>query len=189
MKVKSESEVARSCPTLSDPMDCSLPGSSGHRILQARVQEWFAIAFSSYLARRYGFSSSRVGMWEFNHKEGWALNNWSVGTVVLEKTLESPLNSKIKPVNPKGNQPWILIGSIDAESEVPILWPPHVRSWLMGKDTDAGKDWGQKRGSERGCTGWMASPTQWVWASSGRWWRTGKPRVLQFSGIAELDTP
>ena len=89
-------------------------------------------------------------MWELDHKEGWAPKNWHFQIVVLEKTLESPLDSKeIKPVNPKGNQSWIFIGSIDAEAETPILWPPDVKSWLLGKDPDAGKDWGQE---EKGTT-------------------------------------
>ena len=79
-----------------------------------------------------------------NHKEGWAPKNWCFQIVVLEKTLKSPLDSKeIKPVIPKGSQPWILIGRADAEAEAPILWPPDVKSWLIGKDPDAGKDWGQ----------------------------------------------
>ena len=93
----------------------------------------------------YGFSSSHVWMWELDHKEGWAPNNWYFQTVVLEKTLETPLDSKeIKPVNPKGNQPWIVIRRTDAEVEVPILGPPDVKSQLIGKDPDAGKDWGQE---------------------------------------------
>ena len=78
-------------------------------------------------------------MWELDHKEGWAPKNWCFQTVVLEKTLESPLDSKkIKPVNPKGNQSWILIGRTDAEA--PLLWPPDAKKWLIGKDSDAGKD-------------------------------------------------
>ena len=84
-------------------------------------------------------------MWELDHKEGWASKNWCFQIVVLEKTLESPLDSKeIKPVNPKGNQPWLPIGRTDAEAEAPILWPREVTSWLIGKDLDAGKDWGQE---------------------------------------------
>ena len=83
-------------------------------------------------------------MWELDHKEGWAPKNWCFQTVVLEKTLESPLNSKeIKPVNPKGNQPWIFIGRTKAEVEAPIFWLPDAKSQLTGKDPDAGKDWGQ----------------------------------------------
>ena len=82
-------------------------------------------------------------MWELDHKEGWASENWCFWIMMLEKTLESPLESKeIKPVNPKGNQSWIFIGRTDAEA--PTLWPPDVKSWLIWKDPDAGKDWGQE---------------------------------------------
>ena len=90
-------------------------------------------------------------MWELDHKEGWAPKNWCFWTVVLEKTLESPLECKeIKPVNPKGNWSWIFIGKTDAEAEAPILWPPDVKkNWLIGKDPDAGRDWRQK---EKGTT-------------------------------------
>ena len=89
----------------------------------------------------YGFSSSHVRMWELDYKESWAQKNWCFWTEVLEKTLESPLDSKeIKPVNPKGNQSWLFIGSIDAEAESPILWPPDAKIWLFGKVLDARKD-------------------------------------------------
>ena len=88
----------------------------------------------------FGFSSSHVWMWELNHKESWAPKNWCFWTVVLEKTLESPLDCKeIQPVHPKGSQSWIFIGRIDAEA--PILWPPDAKNWLTGKDPDPGKDW------------------------------------------------
>ena len=88
------------------------------------------------------FSNSCVWMWELDHREGWVLKSWCFWTVVLGKTLESPLDSKeIKPVNPKGNQPWLFIGGTDAEAKALILWPPDVKSWLVGKDPDAGKDW------------------------------------------------
>ena len=91
-----------------------------------------------------------VHMWEVDHKESWAPKNWCFWTVVLEKTLESPLDCKeIQPVHPKGNQSWIFIGRIDAEPETPILWLPDVKNWITGKDPDAGKDWGQK---EKGMT-------------------------------------
>ena len=100
-------------------------------------------------SQSYGFSSSHVGMWELDHKEGWAPKNWCFWTVVLEKTLENPLDCKdIKHVSPKGNQPWIFIGRADAEAEAPILWPPDVESQLIGKDPDAGQDWGQKEKGE-----------------------------------------
>ena len=91
-----------------------------------------------------GFSSSHLWMWELDHNEGWALKNWCFRIVVLEKTLESPLDSKIKPINPKGSQSWIFIGRTNAEVETPILWPPDGKSWLIGKDPDAGKDWRQQ---------------------------------------------
>ena len=96
-----------------------------------------------------------------DHKEGWMPKNWHCQTVVLEKTLESPLDSKeIKKVNPKGNQPWIFIERTDAEAEAPILWPPNAKSWLTGKDPDAGKDWGQEEKGETedemiGCRQWL----------------------------------
>ena len=101
-------------------------------------------------SQSYGCSSSHVQMWELGHKEGWASKNWCFWTVVLEKTLESPLDSKeIKPVNTKGNQPWIFIGRTDAEAEALVLWPPDVKSQLIGKDPNAGKEWGQE---EKGIT-------------------------------------
>ena len=90
-----------------------------------------------------GFSISHIWMWELDHKESWAPKNWCFWNVVLEKTPESPVDSReIKPVNLKGNQPWTLIGRTDAEA--PILWPPDAKSQLIGKDPDTGKDWGQK---------------------------------------------
>ena len=97
------------------------------------------ITCKSLSSQSYGFSSSHVWMWELDHKEGWAPKNWCFWTVVLEKTLESPLDCKIKPINLKGNQSWIFIGKTDAEAETPILWPPDVKSWLIGKDPDAEK--------------------------------------------------
>ena len=98
----------------------------------------------------HGFSSSHVWMWELGYKESWAPKNWCFWTVVLEKTLESPLDCKeIKPVSPKGDQSWIVIGRTDAEAEPSILWPPDSKSWLIGKDSDAEKDWGQE---EKGMT-------------------------------------
>ena len=101
--------------------------------------------------------SSPVVTWELNHKEGWLLKNWCLWIVGLEKTLESPLDSKdIKLVNLKGNQPWTLVGRTDAEAETPVFWSSDVNNWLIGKVPDAGKDWGQKekRVSEDGMTGW-----------------------------------
>ena len=107
-------------------------------------------------SQSYGFSSSHVWMWEF-YKEGWILKDWCIWTVVLEKTLESSLDCKeIKLVNPKGNQPWLFIERTDAEAEAPILWPPNVKSWLVRKDPDGGKDGRQKekRMTEGEMVGW-----------------------------------
>ena len=112
-------------------------------------------------------------------------------TVVLDKTLESPLDCKeIKPVYPKGNQSWVFIVRTDAEVEAPILWSPDAKSWLISKNPDDGKDWRQKeKGMDnRGWDGWMASLTQcpWVWGSPGRWLRTGKPGMLQSMGLQRV---
>ena len=97
-----------------------------------------------------GFSSGHVWMWELDCEESWALKHWCFWTVVLEKTLESPLVcKKIQPVYSKGDQSWVFIGRTDGKAEAPILWPPHARSWLIGKDSDAGRDWGQE---EKGTT-------------------------------------
>ena len=132
----------------------------------------------------YAFSSSHVWMWELGYKESWAPKNWCFWTVVLEKTLQSPLDWKeIQPVNPKGNQPWIFIGRTDAEAETPILWPPDVKNQLLGKDPDAGKDWRrEEKGTEDEIVGWSLTRWTWVWLSSGSWWWTGKPGVLQSMG-------
>ena len=123
-------------------------------------------------------------MWELDYKESWVPKNWCFWTVVLEKTLESPLDCKeIQLTHPKGDQSWMFIGRTDVEAETTILWPPDVKSWLIWKDPGAGKDWEQK---EKGTTGWygrMASLTQWmwVWVDSGSWW-TGRPGVLWSMG-------
>ena len=121
------------------------------------------------------------------YKESWAPKNWCLWTVVLEKTLESPLDCKIKLINPKGSQSRIFIGRTDAEAETPILWPPDVKNWLIGKDPDVGKDWRWEErgeGDDRGWDRWMASSTQWmwIWVNSGSWWWTGKSAVLQSMG-------
>ena len=98
----------------------------------------------------YGFSSGYVWMWELDCEENWALKNWCFWTMVLEKTLKSSLDCKeIQPVHPKGDQSWVFIGRADGEVETPVLWPPHAKSWLIGKDPDARRDWGQE---EKGTT-------------------------------------
>ena len=125
-------------------------------------------------------------MWELDCEVGWAPNNWCFWTVVLEKTLESPLDCKeIQPVHSEGDQPWDFFGRNDAKAETPVLWPPHAKCWLIGKDSDAGRDSGQEeKRDDRGWDGWMASLTRWtwVWVNSGSWWWTGRPGVLRFMG-------
>ena len=124
-------------------------------------------------------------MWELDCEESWAPKNWCFWTVVLEKTLEGPLDCKgIQPVHFKGGQSWMFFGRSDAKAETPVLWPTHVKSWLIGKDwcwegLGAGGE-----GDDRGWDGWMASPTwwTWVWVNSGSWWWTGRPGVLRFMG-------
>ena len=136
-------------------------------------------------SQSYGFSSSHVWMWELGHEESWGPKNWYFWTVVLYKTLDSPLEGKeIKSVHPKGNQSCIFIGRTDAETETLILWPPDAKRPLIGNDPDAGKDWRQKEKGRTGWDGWMASLIwwTWVWASSGSWWWTGKPGMLQSMG-------
>ena len=126
-----------------------------------------------------------VWMWELDYKERWVLKNWCFWTVVLEMTLESPLECKeIQPVHPCGDQSWVFIGGNDAKAETSILWPPHVKSWLTGKDWCwEGLGTGGK-GDDRGWDGWMASQTwwTWVWVNSGSRWWTGRPGVLWFMG-------
>ena len=118
---------------------------------------------SRYLANEgltsqgYVFPSSHVWMWELDYEESWAPNTWCFWTVVLEKTLESPLDCKeIQPVHPKGDQSWVFIGRTDVEAESPMLWPPDAKNWIIWKDPDAGKDWGQeeKEMTEDEMVGW-----------------------------------
>jgi len=127
-------------------------------------------------------------MWELDCEEIWVPKNWCFRTVALEKTLESPLDCKeIQPIHLKGDQSWVFIVRTDAEAETPKLWPPHVKSWLIGKDPDAGKrPWlgAGGEGDDRGWDGWMAILTRctWVWVNSRSWWWTGRPGVLRFMG-------
>ena len=138
----------------------------------------------------YGFSSSRVWMWELDCEESWALKNWCFWTVVLEKTLESPLDCKeSQPVHPEGDQSWMFIGRTDAEAETPVLWPPNMKSWLIWKDPDSGKDWGQE---EKGMTedeivGWHHCLNRHELGKSGSWWWTGRPGVLQSTGLQRVN--
>ena len=109
-------------------------------------KQWHHFADKGPYSQSYGFSSSYVWMWDLDHKEGWAPKNWCFQIIVLEKTLESPLDcKKIKPINPKENQSWIFIGKTDAEAAAAVLWPLDVKSQLIGKDSDAGKIEGRRR--------------------------------------------
>ena len=124
-------------------------------------------------------------MWKLDDKEGWSPKHWFFQIVVLKKTLESPVDCKeIKPVNPKGNQPWTFIGRTDAEAEAPVLWLPDATSWFTGKDPDAGRDWGQE---EKGTTEdemaeWHHRLNAHEFGCTRSWWWTGRPGVLQFMG-------
>ena len=126
-------------------------------------------------------------MWELDCEESRALKKWCFWTVVLEKTPESPLDCKeIQPVHSEGDQSWMFFGRNDAKAETPVLWPPHAKSWLIGKDSDAGRDWGQE---EKGTTedkmaGWhhRLYGHEFEWVNSGSWWWTGRPGMLRFMG-------
>ena len=140
-------------------------------------------------SQSYGFSSSHVWMWELGYKESWAPKNWCFWTVVLEKTLESPLDFKdIWPVHRKGNQSWIFIGRTDVEAGMPILWPHNAKNWLVLK-----RPWCWERAKveeedDRGWDVWMASPTRWPWVSASfrSWWWAGKPGMLQSMGSQRI---
>ena len=135
----------------------------------------------------YGFSCGYVWMWELDCEEGWAPKNWCFWIVVLEKALESPLDCKeIQPVHPKGDEPWVFFGRTDVKAETPILWPPHAKSWLMGKDSDVGRDWRQE---EKGTTeDEMAGWHHWLdghesgWTAGAGDGQGGLEFVLQFVG-------
>ena len=136
-------------------------------------------------SQSYGFSSSHVRMWELDHKEGWALKNWCFWTVVLEKTLECPLDCKeIKEINPKGNQSWYSLEGLMLQLKLQYFghlmwrWFHWKRPWCWQRLKPGGE------GYDRGRDGWMASLTQWTWvrAIPERQWRTGKPGILQSKG-------
>ena len=140
-------------------------------------------------SQSYGLSSSHIQMWELEHKEGRAPKNWCFWTMVLEKTLESLLDSKeIKPVSLKGNQPWILIGSWKLKLQLQYFGHLMWRADLLEKTLILGKMKAEGEEGDRGWDGWMASLVQWTWtwANSGRWWGTGKPGELQSMGLRRV---
>ena len=151
-------------PKITVDSDCShkikrrlLLGRKAMIKLDSILKNSYHFANKGPYSQSYGFFSSHVWMWELDHKEGWALKNWCFWIVVLEKTLEHHSDYKeIKPVSPKGNQPWIFIERTDAETETPMIWLPDVKSCLIRKDPDAGKDRGQrdKKASEEEMSGW-----------------------------------
>ena len=148
-------------------------------------------ANNSLSSQGYGFSNGHVWMWVLDYKEGWAPKNWCFWTVVLEKTLESPLDCKeIQAVHPKGDQSWVFIGRTDVEAETPILWPPDMKSWLIWKDPDAGKDWGQE---EKGMTedemvGWHHWPMHMGLGGLRESVMDRKALHAAVHGVAESDT-
>ena len=158
------------------------------QLRQCIKQQRYYFANKGLSSQNSGFSSSHVGMWGLDYEESWAPKNWCFWTVVLEKTLENPLDcQEIQPIHPEGNQSWIFFGRTHAEAETPILWPPDVKNWLIGKDPDVGKDWRQeeKGMKEDEMVGWH----HWlngVWVNSGSWWWTGRP-CCSLWGRKELD--
>ena len=127
------------------------PWKESYNQLRQHIQKQrYYFANKSPSSQGYGFSSGHVWMWELDCEESWVLKNWCFWTVVLEKTFESSLDCKVvQPVHPKGDESWVFFWRNDAKAETPVLWPPHAKSWLIGKDSDAGKDCGQE---EKGTT-------------------------------------
>ena len=125
---------------------CLLLGRKVMTNLDSILKQRHYFANKGPSSQGYGFSNGHVWIWELDCEESWVPKNWCFWTVVLKKTLESPLDCKeIQPVHSKGHQSWVFIGRIDAKAETPILWPPHANNWLIGKKSDAGRDWGQEK--------------------------------------------
>ena len=152
-----------------------------------KQRHYFANKGSS--SQGYGFSSGHVWMWELDYKESWVQKNWCFWTVVLEKTLESPLDCKeSQSAHPKEDKSWVFIGRTNVEAETPILWHLMRRVDSLEKTLMMGKIEGRGEGGDRGWDGWMASPTQWrwVWLNSRSWWWTGSPSVLLSMGLQRI---
>ena len=158
-------QMVISAMTLKDPY--SLEGKF-HQPRQHIQKQTHYFANKGPSSQGYGFSSGHVWMWELDCEKSWAPKNWCFWTVVLEKTLESPLDCKeTQLVHPKGDQSWVFIGRTDAEAATPVLWPPDVKSWLIGKDPDAGREWGQE---EKGTTeDEMAGWHHWLDGRKSEW--------------------
>ena len=159
-----------------------------HRKHIKKQRHYFAIKGPS--SRSYDFSSGHVWMWELDHKESWAPKNWCFWTVMLEKTPESSMDCKeIQPVNPEGNQFWILIGRTDADVEMPIFWPPDAKKWHWKRPWYWERLKVEGEGDNRGWDGWMASPTEWtwVWAALGVGEGQGGLECCSRWGRKELD--
>ena len=151
------------------------------------ISKYIQVKITDFKGKKFFEHLSKKEKIIMNYKESWAPKNWCFWTVRVEKTLESPLDCKIRLVNPKGSQSRIFIGRTDAEDEVPILRPPDTKNQLIRKDPVAGKDWRQKeKGTKEDKVGWHHQLDGRVWASSRSWWWTGKPGMLQSIGSQRI---